>query len=85
MSNDEPEKWARIIHPNERGPGMKLKIRLIWRKALTDFNGVVAEYVYKTDDIVLPDDAQAFQFPDTEKHGWMPELVGGEWIREDEE
>jgi len=33
---------------------MKLKIRLIWRKALTDFNGVAAEYVYKTDDIVLP-------------------------------
>ncbi len=24
---------------------MKLKIRLIWRKAMTDFNGVVAEYV----------------------------------------
>lgn len=46
---------------------MKLKIRLIWRKALTDFNGVVAEYVYKTDDIVLPEDAQAFQFPDTER------------------
>ena len=30
-------------------------------------------------------DAQAFQFPDTEKYGWMPELVGGEWIKEDEE
>ena len=44
---------------------MKYKLRLIWRKAMTDFNGVVAEYVYKTDDIVLPDDAQAFQFPDT--------------------
>lgn len=25
---------------------MKLKIRLIWRKAMTDFNGVVAEYVH---------------------------------------
>ena len=48
-------------------------------------NGVVAEYVYKTDDIILPEDAQAFQFPDTEKYGWMPELVGGEWIKEDEE
>jgi hypothetical protein len=46
---------------------------------------VVAEYVYKTDDIILPEDAQAFQFPDTEKYGWMPELVGGEWIKEDEE
>jgi len=64
---------------------VKLKIRLIWRKAMTDFNGVVAEYVYKTDDIILPEDAQAFQFPDTEKYGWMPELVGGEWIKEDEE
>jgi len=21
----------------------------------------------------------------TEKYGWMPELVGGEWIKEDEE
>ena len=37
------------------------------------------------DDIILPEDAQAFQFPDTEKYGWMPELVGGEWIKEDEE
>ena len=55
------------------------------RQAMTDFNGVVAEYVYKTDDIILPEDAQAFQFPDTEKYGWMPELVGGEWIKEDEE
>ena len=64
---------------------MKLKIRLIWRKAITDFNGVV-EYVYKTDDIILPEDAQAFQFPDTEKYGWMmPELVGGEWIKENKE
>jgi hypothetical protein len=62
---------------------MKLKIRLIWRKAMTDFNGVVAEYVYKTDDIILPEDAQAFQFQDTEKYGWMPELIGGEWIREE--
>ena len=35
--------------------------------------------------IILPEDAQAFQFPDTEKYGWMPELVGGEWIKEDEE
>lgn len=61
---------------------MKLKIRLIWRKAMTDSNGVVAEYVYKTDDIVLPENAQAFQFPDTEQYGWLPELVGGEWIRE---
>ena len=62
---------------------MKLKIRLIWRKAMTDFNGVVAEYVYKTDDVFLPEDAQAFQFQDTEKYGWMPELIGGEWIREE--
>ena len=62
---------------------MKRKIRLIWRKAMTDGNGVVAEYVYKTDDIILPEDAQTFQFPDTEKYGWMPELVGGEWIREE--
>lgn len=28
---------------------------------------------------------RGFQFPDTEKHGWMPELVGGEWIKEDKE
>jgi trimethylamine:corrinoid methyltransferase-like protein len=55
------------------------------REAMTDFNGVVAEYVYKTDDVVLPEDAQAFQFQDTEKYGWMPELVGGEWIKEDDE
>lgn len=47
--------------------------------------GVVAEYVYKTDDVVLPEDAQAFQFQDTEKYGWMPELIGGEWIKEDDE
>lgn len=62
---------------------MKLKIRLIWRMAMTDFNGTVAEHVYKTDDIVLPENAQAFQFPNTEKQGWMPELVGCEWIREE--
>ena len=43
------------------------------------------EIYSRTDDIVLPEDAQAFQFPDTEKYGWMPELVGGEWIKEDEE
>jgi len=42
----------------------------------------VTEYVYKTDDVVLPEDAQAFQFQDTEKYGWMPELIGGEWIKE---
>jgi hypothetical protein len=71
------------MSPDDRRSGMKLKIRLIWRKAITDFNGVVAEYVYKTDDIVLPENAQAFQFVDTEKFGWMPELVGGEWIREE--
>jgi hypothetical protein len=64
---------------------MRLKTRLIWRKAMTDFNGVVAEYVYKTDDIILPEDAQAFRFPDVENHGWMPELVGCEWIREEAE
>lgn len=62
---------------------MKLKIRLIWRKAIADSNGVVAEYVYKTDDIVLPENAQVFQFVDTNKFGWFPELVGGEWIREE--
>lgn len=62
---------------------MKYKLRLIWRKAMTDFNGVVSEYVYKTDDIILPENAQAFQFQDTGKYGWMTELVGGEWIREE--
>jgi hypothetical protein len=40
------------------GPYNKTGYRLIW-----DGNGVVAEYVYKTDDIILPEDAQAFQFP----------------------
>jgi len=45
----------------------------------------VAEYVYKTDDVILPDNAQAFQYPDTKNFGWMPELVGGEWIKEDKE
>ena len=64
---------------------MRLKIRLIWRKAMTDFNGVVVERIYKTDVITLPEDAQAFQFPDVENHGWMPELVGCEWIREEAE
>ena len=64
---------------------MKLKLRLLWRNAIADFNGVVVEYTYKTDVITLPDDAQAFQFPDTEKFGWMPELIGGEWIKEDRE
>ena len=44
------------MSPDDRGSGMKLKIRLIWRKAMTDFNGVVAEYVYKTDDVVLPEE-----------------------------
>ena len=57
---------------------MKYKLRLIWRKAMTDFNGVVNEYVYKTDDIILSKDAQAFQFSDTKKSRWMPEQVGGE-------
>ena len=74
-----------LLSSDDRRSGMKLKIRLIWRNAMTDSNGVVAEYVYKTDDIILPEDAQAFQFPDTEKYGWMPELVGGEWIKEDKE
>ena len=62
---------------------MKLKLRLLWRKAIADYNGVVVEYMYKTDVVVLPDNAQAFQFPDTEKFGWMPELIGGEWIKEE--
>lgn len=36
--------------------------------------------------LCLAEDAQAFQFPDTEKYGWMmPELVGGEWIKENKE
>lgn len=68
------------LSSDNRGSSMKLKIRLIWRKAMVDCSGVVSEYVYKTDDVVLPEDAQAFQFQDTEKCGWMPELVGGEWI-----
>lgn len=63
---------------------MKLKLRLLWRTAIADYKGVVVEYMYKTDVVALPDDAQAFQFPDTEKFGWMPELIGGEWIKEEE-
>lgn len=64
---------------------MRRKIRLIWRRCMTDFNGAVAELVYKTDVITLPEDSQAFQFPDVDNHGWMPELVGCEWIEEEVE
>ena len=67
----------------ERILSMELKLRLLWRYAMADFNGVVVEYKDKTDVIVLPDDAQAFQFPNREKFDWLPELIGGEWIKEE--
>jgi len=41
--------------------------------------------MYKTDDVYLPDNANAFQFPDLQFHGFLPEVVGGEWIAETEE
>jgi len=62
----------------------RYKLRLIFRRAMADANGVCSEYLYKTDDIYLPDSAGAFQFPDVNQQGWLPEVVGGEWIEEEQ-
>lgn len=59
-----------------------ITLRLIWKKSVYDFNGKFCNYEYKTDIIELPSNAQAYQFPDCKLHGWLPELVGGEWIIE---
>ncbi len=61
---------------------MKRKIRLIWRRSTMDAGGSRAEYIYTTDVIVLPDNARALKHPDVLLHGWMPELIGGEWLEE---
>lgn len=61
---------------------VRYKLRLLLRKGIADQNGTLAGYIYKTDDIYLPDNANAFQFPDVEQHGWLPEIIGGEWIKE---
>jgi hypothetical protein len=47
-----------------------------------DAGGSRAEYIYTTDVIVLPDNARALKHPDVLLHGWMPELIGGEWLEE---
>lgn len=44
-----------------------MKIRLIWRKGVSDADGRFCEYEYQTDVIELPDDLHAFQFRDTRK------------------
>jgi hypothetical protein len=61
---------------------MAIKLRLIFRKGVTDFEGKLAEYQYKSDLIELSDNANAFQFQNTKDAGWLPELIGGEWIIE---
>lgn len=61
---------------------MNVKLRLIWRKGISDYNGVLAEYIYKTDIISLPDDSKVFQFPDVKKYGYFPELIGCEFVVE---
>lgn len=75
LKDAEEERSAK---PNKIG--IKYKIRLIWRASVVDDKGSLAEHIYKTDVIDLPDDAQAFQFPGVDKTGWLPELVGGEWL-----
>ena len=62
---------------------MKFKLRLIWRRGEVDHNGVFMANEYKTDVIELPDEAQAFRFSG-DKNGFLPELVGAEWIKEEE-
>jgi len=63
----------------------RYRLRLIFRRGLLDQSGIKYEFMYKTDDVYLPDNANAFQFPDLQFRGFLPEVVGGEWIAETEE
>lgn len=60
-----------------------MKIRLIWRRYFADADGKATATQIRTDVIDLPEDAEAFAFPDAKERGWLPELIGGEWIKED--
>lgn len=60
------------------------KLRLIWRRPIEDSDARFENYIYETDLITLPDNANAMRFVDKVKDnrdGWMPELIGGEWVK----
>jgi hypothetical protein len=68
---------------------MAIKLRLIFRSGVVDYNGKLAEYLYKTDIVTLADNSPAYTFPISaeqymykDQPGWLPELIGGEWIIE---
>ena len=52
-------------------------LRLIFKKGVSDYDGRLAEYRYKTLDVVVPVDAD---FADN----W-PEVIGAEWLPDAEE
>ena len=63
------------------GNDMGIKLRLIFKAGISDYDGKLCEYKYATDLIELPDNAAAFQLPGN-KEKWLPEIIGGEWIFE---
>ena len=53
-----------------------MKLRLILRTGVPDYNGVHTGYDYSTCDVEIPDDDPCF-----ETHGkFKPEIIGGEWL-----
>ena len=60
----------------------RYKLRLIFRSVFLDENGATIGSGYYTDDVYQPTSANVFKSPDVQRYGFLPELIGGEWIEE---
>lgn len=61
---------------------MGKKLRLIFKNNIADENGVLADTEYITDIIELPCNAKCLNTYNAKNHGWLPNVIGGEWIEE---
>ena len=56
-----------------------MKLRLMFRQGIADYNGSFAGYRYASDIVEIPDDSTIFELCNNDK----PEVVAGEWIEID--
>ena len=65
---------------------MKIKLRLLFRSAVADSHGVYVAHRHKTDVFEVPPNCKALDFDVVTSEGddWLPEVIGGEWILEQE-
>lgn len=59
-----------------------MKLRILFRKGMPDYEGRLAEYSYSTCVVEIPDDDPCFKIS---HDNFQPEVIGGEWLEEKNE